>query len=73
MSTVAFKDLYLKSKKVMRKIYCTLLRAQDRMIDMITDDDEYRLDYTEEDIKDLVKMFPWLPENFGYDVYELYD
>ena len=73
MSTVQFKDLNLKSKKVIRKIYCALLRARDRMIDMVTDDDEYRLDYTTEDIEELVKMFPWLPENFGYDVYELFD
>ena len=73
MSAVQFKDLTLKSKIVIRKIYCALLRARDRMIDMVTDDDEYRLDYTTEDIEVLVKMFPWLPEKFGYDIYEVFD
>ena len=48
------------SRDVIRKVYCALLRAHDRLLDL--DPDGEKAERTEFDIEKLVKEYPWFPE-----------
>ena len=53
-------DLNTLSRDVIRKVYCALLRARDRLCDL--DPDGGKTERTELDIDKLVEEYPWIRE-----------
>ena len=57
---IKLSDLDDEVIKIIKWVYQALLRASDRVIDVVDDDDNYKLQNTLHDVEELCKKYPWL-------------